>query len=204
MEKKKLYRSSKDKVLSGVCGGIGEFFDIDPTIIRILFILFVFAGGGSILLYLISLIIIPLDPEYKENKNIRDHSYFTKFVGAGLIFLGIILFFNNFGMHFLRYIHFSWAYIFSIFLILTGILLILKPNKIFREFNEGDGKLHKSLSNKMLFGVCGGIGEYLKIDSTFIRLFWIIFTLSTFGISIILYLTLALILPSERYIEKEV
>ena len=42
MEQKRLYKSSTNRVLCGVCGGIGEYFNIDPTIIRLIFVLFVF------------------------------------------------------------------------------------------------------------------------------------------------------------------
>ena len=55
---KKLYRSSKDKILGGVCGGIGEYLDIDPTIIRLLWVLFGLSGFG-ILAYFLAWIIIP-------------------------------------------------------------------------------------------------------------------------------------------------
>ena len=56
---KKLYRSKKNRVIAGVCGGIGEYFNIDPTIIRLLWILLIFAGGSGILAYIIAWIIIP-------------------------------------------------------------------------------------------------------------------------------------------------
>lgn len=61
-EHKKLYRSQTDRWLLGVCGGLGEYFEIDPTLIRILFIVFALVFGGGLLLYLILWIIIPLKP----------------------------------------------------------------------------------------------------------------------------------------------
>lgn len=63
MEKnKRLYRSSKSKVFGGVAGGIAEYFDIDPIIIRILFLVIALAGGGGAIVYLIMWIAIPLEP----------------------------------------------------------------------------------------------------------------------------------------------
>lgn len=56
---KRLYKSNTNKVLFGTCGGIGEFFNIDPTVIRIIFIVVTFACGSGILIYLISSLIIP-------------------------------------------------------------------------------------------------------------------------------------------------
>ena len=49
MEQKRLYKSSTNRVLCGVCGGIGEYFNVDPTIIRLLFVLFVFGVGSGLL-----------------------------------------------------------------------------------------------------------------------------------------------------------
>jgi len=62
---KRLYRSGKDKILGGVCGGIGEYFDVDPVLIRLLWILFCFAWGAGILFYLIAWIIVPRNPKHK-------------------------------------------------------------------------------------------------------------------------------------------
>ena len=56
---KKLYRSKKNRIIAGVCGGIGEYFDKDPTLIRLLWIIFVLVGGSGILAYIIAWIIIP-------------------------------------------------------------------------------------------------------------------------------------------------
>ena len=56
----KLYRSNTNKMICGVCGGIGEYFDIDPTIIRLLWAVLACSGTG-IVVYLIAAIIIPLD-----------------------------------------------------------------------------------------------------------------------------------------------
>jgi len=63
MEKnKRLYRSAKNKVFGGVAGGIADYFDIDPIIIRLLFVVITFAGGGGAVVYLILWIALPLEP----------------------------------------------------------------------------------------------------------------------------------------------
>ncbi|MGB3366328.1 MAG: PspC domain-containing protein [Acidaminobacteraceae bacterium] len=61
---KKLYRSSKDSLLAGVCGGIGEYSNIDPTIVRLL-TAFLFFGsfGTGLIIYLVAAIIVPRRPE---------------------------------------------------------------------------------------------------------------------------------------------
>ncbi len=61
-EPKRLTRSSRDKMLGGVCGGIGEYFGVDPTLIRLGFAVLAVLGAGSpFLLYLLLWIIVPLD-----------------------------------------------------------------------------------------------------------------------------------------------
>ena len=61
---KRVYKSRDNKVVSGVCGGIAEYFDIDPTLVRIAWILFCAMGGSGFLAYLIAAIIIPEFPVY--------------------------------------------------------------------------------------------------------------------------------------------
>jgi phage shock protein C len=63
---KKLYRSQKDKKIAGVCAGLAEYFDIDPTIVRIIFILLLLPGGfPGLIPYLILWAIVPLQPDDK-------------------------------------------------------------------------------------------------------------------------------------------
>lgn len=56
---KRLYRSSTQKMLLGVAGGLGEYFEVDPTLVRIAFILLTFLGGGGLVLYVVLAIIMP-------------------------------------------------------------------------------------------------------------------------------------------------
>lgn len=61
-EPKRLYRSRQDRMVCGVCGGIADYFKVDPTLIRLAFVLFGFTGTG-ILAYFIAAIIIPDQPQ---------------------------------------------------------------------------------------------------------------------------------------------
>lgn len=56
---KKLHRSMNNKMVAGVCGGIGEYFDIDPTLVRLGFVALSFLAGGGLLVYILAAIIIP-------------------------------------------------------------------------------------------------------------------------------------------------
>ena len=64
METKKLHRSRTDKMIAGVCGGLGKYLSVDPTLIRLAFVLLLMFGIGSgLLVYLAMMLLVPLEPE---------------------------------------------------------------------------------------------------------------------------------------------
>ena len=56
---KRLYRSREERMIAGVCGGIAEYVNVDPTVIRLLFILGSFSGGPGLLIYFVMMLIVP-------------------------------------------------------------------------------------------------------------------------------------------------
>ena len=60
-EVKRLQRSNTERWIGGVCGGIAEYFSIDPTVVRLLFVLFALAFGGGLLIYIVCWILIPAE-----------------------------------------------------------------------------------------------------------------------------------------------
>ncbi len=66
-EYRKLYRSHRDRMIGGVCAGLGEYVGIDPTVIRLLFAGMLFLGGpGAVLAYLVLLLVVPEEPVPSE------------------------------------------------------------------------------------------------------------------------------------------
>ena len=63
---KKLYRSRNNRMIAGVCAGLADYFGIDPTIVRIIFVILVFAGLGGVLVYGILWLITPEEPLTSE------------------------------------------------------------------------------------------------------------------------------------------
>lgn len=146
---KKLYRSKSNLVLAGICGGLGEYFSIDPVLVRALFVLITLAGGSGIVLYLIFWIIIPseenTDADFEKNikHNVEDIKSKARTVAQEfkisqktpkkrddsrflwaifIIFLGVVFLLNNFGFD--RY--FDFGRIWPVFIILFGIIVLLK------------------------------------------------------------------------------
>jgi phage shock protein C len=69
----KLYRSSNDKMIGGVAGGMADYFNIDPVILRVLFVLLLFAWGASFFFYILLWIIVPLNPKHRFQFNPEYH-----------------------------------------------------------------------------------------------------------------------------------
>ncbi len=140
-------RSSTDKVLAGVCGGLGEYFTLDPTIIRIIFVLATFFGGFGLLLYIILALLVPADnqdpAEPIENVRqaaaqmgkvveeravrVRDEVAKQKQGGRGwagllLILVGALFLLGNYGL--LDW--FDVARLWPILLIILGLIVISK------------------------------------------------------------------------------
>ncbi|AEX84934.1 putative stress-responsive transcriptional regulator [Marinitoga piezophila KA3] len=128
--RKQLYRSRKDRVVAGVCGGIAEYFDISSIIVRLICIALFLSNGIGIWVYIIAWLIIPTEPlnnkfetETIEGKNYkkRNREMESIFIGSAFIIIGILQILYNF---FPEIVHFSSALIAGIILVFLGIYLI--------------------------------------------------------------------------------
>ncbi|MDD2446625.1 MAG: PspC domain-containing protein [Tissierellia bacterium] len=125
---KRLYRSQKDKVLAGVCGGIGEYFNIDSTIIRLLWLVSIFVFEIGVLLYIIAAVVMPKDEtenyfqvEEDSSRNVSKVKS-EKLFGYGLIIIGILLMLDR--LKVLRW--FDLKTVFPVLLIIGGIMILRK------------------------------------------------------------------------------
>ena len=59
---KRLYKSEDNRILCGVCGGVGDYLGVDPTLVRLVWVLITLAAGAGLLLYIIAAIIMPREP----------------------------------------------------------------------------------------------------------------------------------------------
>lgn len=219
-EFKKLQRSRADRVIAGICGGLGEYFTVDPTIIRVLTVVAgVITGGGIVLAYLIGWMFIP----EKEGEEKKGTSQGGPILG---IICGTILVLWGFGMLFDRMRYsiwvpgwiqpvFSWQSLFAVALVAAGVFLIVNlakkgemPLISLPKKKSGTGsapvdtaekrRLYRSVTNKKLSGVCGGLGEYFQIDPTVVRIFWIVGTIVTQILpGIIAYIVMAFVVPEK-------
>lgn len=62
VENRRLYRSRSDRMVAGIAGGLGEYLNIDATIVRLLFVFFALAGGPGLIVYIVMLLVVPEEP----------------------------------------------------------------------------------------------------------------------------------------------
>ncbi|HAD81597.1 MAG: hypothetical protein A2509_09570 [Candidatus Edwardsbacteria bacterium RIFOXYD12_FULL_50_11] len=131
---KRLYRSGRDRVIAGICGGLADYFDIDPLLIRIIFMILALAGGLGIIIYLAAWLIVPgqslsagqreTPPTPEErNPNMRRNPSGAVF-GILVIILGIGLLLNNYGLF-----YFKLSLIWPLILIAIGVRLLIRDKR---------------------------------------------------------------------------
>jgi phage shock protein C len=87
---KRLVRSQHNRVIGGVCGGIGEYLEVDPVLIRLIWGVFFFLGGIGFLAYIIAWIIIPLEKDMRESTNTQE-DYKSRSNYSAQITIGLLL-----------------------------------------------------------------------------------------------------------------
>ncbi len=142
---KRLYRSRKNRMIAGVCGGIAEYFNIDPVIVRLIAVALFFVGGSALLAYVIAMIVIPYEPfelaggsdkqaapaaaEAPVKASQGSSDAVPLFLGIMLIIIGAVFLLHNmpvfdpfygWARHFLR--HFFWPSL----LIVAGVFIIAR------------------------------------------------------------------------------
>ena len=145
---KNIYRSEENRIIAGICGGLGEYFNIDPVIIRIIFFLLSFFGGSGIPIYLVLWLIIPNKSRLKHDQgetmqeNIEEiktkakefaedvksnsqHNNTKRIFGIITMFVGVIFLLENFGFYFLNYLWRFWP----LLIIILGFLIITKNER---------------------------------------------------------------------------
>ena len=126
---KKLYRSNSERIIWGVCGGLGNYFQIDPILIRILFVLLFFAGGTGLFFYIILAIMIPKSPEEEKKEEImKVNKGFRSFLGLLIALVGLnIILASVFSINIFYLL--NWKIFLAILLILVGIKIISENEK---------------------------------------------------------------------------
>jgi phage shock protein C len=215
---RRLYKSRRNKWIDGVCGGIAEFFDVDPTIVRLLWVLVTLMGGSGFILYIVGMVIMPVNPEHlasvqtpsSPSGNGTDKK---RFFGVMLVLTGAFLLLLNIGWFWgFSWWSFSRTVMLPVLFIMLGAFFIylqtskkkettstpvgetVKPNSIGEEMKE----LRRCRANRKLFGVCCGLAKYFGIDPTLVRFIFVGLILLSFGWGLLIYIILGIIMPEEK------
>lgn len=128
----RLIRTQNDRIVGGVCGGLGRFLGVDSVFVRLAFVLFSLAGGAGLLVYLVLLVVMPLDTTSAAglNYDADDSQQRTKMlVGGGLILIGLWYLLGQIpGLAWL-----SFGNLWPLLLIVAGIVMLVGYTKN-REF----------------------------------------------------------------------
>lgn len=206
---KRLYRARQNHIVGGVCGGLGDYFELDPVLIRLVWLIMILFGGIGILLYFIAWVIIPaeLDAPAPKAEPI-DHVESTKgrfWWGLVLLLMGIFMWGSQFRLIYwpvIPGVHLESRDLVPIGLMLVGAYILFTFARAAATQTGPNGKnLARSRLDRKLAGVCGGIAEYFGVDSTLVRIIWVAGAFF-YGSAILLYIIMVLAIP-ERAMEDD-
>lgn len=204
--KKRLYRSTTDRAVAGVAGGLGEFFGVDPGLVRVIWlILSILTLGIALLVYALAAWILPKEPpEYAAIKITPQGNLWPRLKsnpmvlwGGLLLLVGVVLLLNNFGLLPWRIDALWWGLMSVVgpaLLIGLGVYLVLvflgRAPDLRRVARAGGDlrraghslPLRRSRRDRQLAGVCGGIAAYFDIDSLVVRMAWVVLSILTGGV----------------------
>ena len=204
----RITRSQSDRLLTGVCGGVADYFSIDPTMVRLIWIFFTLFGGSGLLAYIIATLLIP-DSNSQERYFKLDSLKSNPLWGVLFIFSGLILFLQYDHIFYLFWASF-WGNSINIsiaFVLLgIGVYLLYNPKSQIKFINKNilGNPLHLSIDDKKITGVCGGLGESLVIDPNIVRVLWVFGTFMSIGMGVLLYIIMALILPEKIIVAEDI
>lgn len=202
---KRIERSGTDYIIAGTSAGIARYFNTEPSIIRMFFILSILLGFWSIAAYLIASYLMPKEKEFREltseEKQRLKKTNFRTVLSGFMIYTGIYSGFSSIGFYSpWGFWLFNYHYILPFLTIGFGIFLFLNYGREEMDYStQNTINFHRSKENRIFFGVCGGLGRYLNnTDPTSIRIITVVASMLTLGLIIPAYLLVVLLSEYEN------
>ncbi len=195
--KRSLEIISSQKLLMGVCSAFGNYIKVNPVIIRLIVLLaFILIGQPIVLIYSAFGILLPLkETQSTKEDNITKQLTINILFIAGLILL-ILVQLNKITIKEIFNFVSERADSFSL-LVFSIALIINSYHKEVYQMMESNYKRLTLSDKKFIFGVCGGLAEYLNIHPNLMRIIWIIFGISSLGTAILIYVILRFVIPPK-------
>ena len=125
---KKLYRSRNNSMIAGVCAGLGQYLSVDPTIVRLVFVLLAFYNLLGVWVYIVLAVVMPVAPEDFEESfqqfSLTENTQTVRVLGGGLILLGVLAFLSTLDFRLFAWLNLSnfWPAL----IILLGVMLLVR------------------------------------------------------------------------------
>ena len=194
---KRLERSRDDRVLGGVCGGLADHWGVDADLVRVAWIATGLLGGIGVIPYIVAVFLIP-EGEPSPSAEPRPDRL-PRNLGLLLIALAGFWLLALFDLGpFARglFSFWSWRVLLPLILVAGGIMLVWPKTREAIGFSR-DRRVQRSVSDRVLSGVAGGIAEEFDVDANLVRLGIVFFSVITSGLGIVLYLLLTIVLPER-------
>ena len=201
-EIKKVYKLKEGRIIDGVCGGFAAYLGVEAIWVRVSWAVLALAGGIGIVAYLLAMYFFPRAEVVEVKPPVRTQRSAGPLI-AGLILIGVgaaivlravgVLDYGFWGAW-----HLAWVILWPIALIGGGIFLLLV---YWRQSSATSPRFRRPGWDKMVLGVCSGLGRYLKIDPNVVRLAFALLIILTRGVGLIVYLVIGLLTPEAHETE---
>ena len=204
---KRIYRSVRDRYIAGVCGGVGEFFDIDTNLVRIIWAAAALFGGVGFVAYIAAWILVPENPNQGPlpERSSESKRNTALIIGAILIIVGLGLLADQLHyrfMFFWPFQRFDAEILIAVAIIGLGLYLVLRKPSEKEPGAPGEptafsNRITRSLTDRKIGGVCGGIAKYFNIDAAIVRVLFVVFAVAAFFLAIVTYIVMMIVVPEE-------
>jgi phage shock protein C len=206
---KKFCRSKNNVVIAGVCSEIAGYLNIDTAVVRLMAMMTLMFGGWSVAAYLITTALMPSEilPQQQSNeeKNIQKKENFRTVLSGLLILAGLHYALDAVGIIVsARIFVLPAGFVYPVAAIAAGIIFLAdSSSKIDEETKYIVEKFYRSRSDRRLMGVCGGLGKYLDVDSSSLRIIFLLLTILSVGLFAILYFLFSALTSFEVEFQNE-
>lgn len=198
----KLSKSNYNKIIMGVCGGLGEYFSIEPVFFRLLFLFSILLGGWGIILYLIAALLIPRNNDENEIdestlENIKKSNNVSLIAGI-ILLAGLYIIFDDLGyFDFLSRLGIPSEFVLAL-IIGVIIFFVFSLHSTVKVEKEAPERFMRNSEKALFGGVCSGFADYIGVSPNSIRLITVFLSFVTLGIPILIYLFFLAAIPTEN------
>jgi phage shock protein C len=193
---KRISKRREAKIIDGVCGGFADYVGVEAVWVRIAWAILVLAGGMGLVAYLLGMYFFPrAEPRTAVPQETVRRSKGTLAVGLILLAVGVTIILRAIGIldyGFWGAWHVAWVVLWPLSLIGGGLFLLFI---YWRQGTEGKRVFKRPVWDKMVLGVCSGLGRFLKVDPNLVRFAFALLIILSRGVGLIVYLAVGLITP---------